>query len=175
MTMASLLYQSGIGVNKKIPIWYFSVDLYASGCCAATPQGVVARLFFSAGQEDQAMFGYLRNDDVGVTDGDTIWHMSAARKFRLIGYDSPERGARAKSEHEAKWAEDATKYLEETIAGARTIRIRPKVFGKRRTRNGDRLAKLYIDGVDVKQLMIDARMGVEWTGGKRPDWEAMER
>lgn len=125
------------------------------------------------------MFGYVRKEAIEVRDGDSIWDVSRGeerqRKYRLIGYDSPEIGARAKSENEARWGEDATNHLREAINNSRSLRIWPRVFGQWHTRHGDRLAWLYIDGRDAKDIMVEARMGAQWTGGQRPRWDQMER
>jgi endonuclease YncB( thermonuclease family) len=128
----------------------------------------------------------VSREEIEVVDGDSIhWRRGGwgadgqqtegAVKYRLKGYDSPEMGERAKSAREAEWAEDAKRYLQKAIANARKLRV--KLDGN--TPRGEPLAILYIDGVDTKDIMVAARMGVvpDWRDGRmiRPKWDELQR
>src|SRR5262245_34717309 len=99
-------------------------------------------------------------NEIDVIDGDSInWRRDGwgadgqqtdgAVRYRLAGYDSPEL-LRAKTESEAEWATGAKEYLKRRIARAGKMRL--KVVG--RTPHGDPVARLTIDGHDVKDIMI---------------------
>jgi len=128
-------------------------------------------------------FGFrVYASEIEVVDGDSIhWRRGGwgdgqkegTRKFRLAGYDSPEMGERAKSALEAEWAHEAKAFLEGAISQAGKLRI--KAAG--RTPRNEEVGILYIDGVDAKDVMVKAGMGVvpEWRDGRmiRPKWEEM--
>ena len=126
------------------------------------------------------MFAFsVPRERIEVVDGDSIRVVgdaadySDAVLYRLIGYDAPETH-RPKTEHEAGWGAFATDKLKAAIANATRIRLRPKVFGQRWHRNS-RLARLYIDGVDVAEIAIKEGWGHPFgKGDKRPKWKQLD-
>jgi hypothetical protein len=57
------------------------------------------------------------------------------------------------------------------------MRIKPVIFGRRRTRYGDRVARLIIDGRDVREMAVEWGWGAAWqgrAGDKRPDWAKLD-
>ena len=81
-----------------------------------------------------AWFHRVRKEDIGVHRWrHDLAHVGRRRKYRLLGFDTPERGGRAKSEHEWKWAEDASNCLEKTISNGETVRIERKLLASARS------------------------------------------
>ena len=94
---------------------------------------------------------------IKVTDGDTI--RIGKERIRLIGYDTPEKGDNAKCYEEHKRAMYATNYLKSLIQD------KTKQKDIRRTgkdRYGRTLAYLYIDDIDVSEIMIGKDLAVRY-------------
>jgi len=131
---------------------------------------------------------HARADEISVHDGDTIhWRRGGwgadgkqadgTRKFRLAYYDAPELGEQAKSAREAEWAEEARRFLKRRIEEARHLRIKP--IGHTRWEDTE-VAVLYLNGRDIKEIMIEAGMGmpVAWDDNGhfiRPNWDKLTR
>ena len=135
-------------------------------------------------------FGFTtRAHEIAVIDGDSIWwrrggwgsneqESEGAIKYRLAGYDAPETRRRQRTtDDEIEWGEFAKTKLREATSAAKSIRIKPVLFGQRRTRHGDRVAKLVLDGRDVRDIAVEGGWGVAWQGRpgeKRPDWAKLD-
>jgi endonuclease YncB( thermonuclease family) len=128
-------------------------------------------------------------NEIAVVDGDSIWwrkggwgpkqdQSDGAKKYRLAGYDAPETRRHKKTgDDEIEWGQLAKQKLQEAIAGAKAICIKPVIFGRWRTRFGDRVARLFIDGRDVRDLAVEWGWGTAWQGRpgeKRPDWAKLD-
>jgi endonuclease YncB( thermonuclease family) len=138
------------------------------------------------------MLGFAFNaqaNEIAVVDGDSIWwrkggwgpnqdQSDGATKYRLAGYDAPEtRRHKKTSDGEIEWGQLAKQKLHEAIAGAKSIRIKPVIFGRWRTRHGDRVAQLFLDGRDVRDIAVEWGWGAAWQGKpgeKRPDWAKLD-
>jgi endonuclease YncB( thermonuclease family) len=124
-------------------------------------------------------------NEISVVDGDSIhWRSGGwgadgqqsdgAMPYRLDGYDAPEVGGKAKTEREAEWGEAAKQYLKEKIERANKLKLRNKGYA----RHGQRVAILYIDGADVADIMIGAKMAqpIKWSDTDhivRPNWDEL--
>jgi len=95
---------------------------------------------------------------IEVIDGDTVRFEDAS--YRLVGFDTPERGDKARCDDERRRAEAATTRLRALIAGgdARLIRLacacRPGQEGTRYCNYGRLCGSLSIGGRDVGQILI---------------------
>lgn len=103
-----------------------------------------------------------------VIDGDTV-HVSCANgangNLRLMGFDTPETYQSGCSAEHALGTK-AKQRLQREIASAQTIT--PQTHGPDKYRR--LLARLYLDGRDVADIMIAAGLAVGYSGGKRINW-----
>lgn len=97
-----------------------------------------------------------------VIDGDTI--SVDGERIRLLGVDSPEtHGAKCESERQAGLA--AKRFTAEALEwGVVTLER------GRRDKYGRTLAKVFIDGRDLAELLIEAGHGRAYHGEKRRPW-----
>ncbi len=108
-------------------------------------------------------------------DGDTI-RSPAGVKYRLDGMDAPET-FQARSECERKLGEAAKAELERLLASG-IVEVRELTKKSRKTgeivakqdRYGRTLAKVFIGGRDVAELMIQGGFARPYSGGKRQPW-----
>lgn len=113
-------------------------------------------------------------DTIRVVDGDTIEYRQerllrapVKHMCRLVGFDTPET-RRAKCAKEKVLGKRATLRLRSLIDHADKIRV---YYGKRRGKYGRLLCRLYINDVDVKEILISEGLAHEYSGrGKRAPW-----
>jgi len=95
---------------------------------------------------------------IEVIDGDTVRFDGAA--YRLVGFDTPERGDKARCDDERRRAEEATKRLRALIASgdAQLTRVacacRPGQEGTRNCNYGRLCGSVSIGGRDVGAILI---------------------
>jgi endonuclease YncB( thermonuclease family) len=95
---------------------------------------------------------------IEVIDGDTVRFNGAV--YRLVGFDTPERGDKARCDDERRRAETATTHLRALIASgdARLTRVacacRPGQEGTRNCNYGRLCGSLSIGGRDVGAILI---------------------
>ena len=95
---------------------------------------------------------------IEVIDGDTVRQQGYT--YRLVGFDTPERGDRARCEDERQRAEKATQRLRSLIStgNPRLERVacacRPGEEGTSRCNYGRRCGVLTVGGRDVGQILI---------------------
>jgi endonuclease YncB( thermonuclease family) len=95
---------------------------------------------------------------IEVVDGDTVRHEGFT--YRLVGFDTPERGDRARCDDERQRAERATLRLRSLIStgNPRLTRVacacRPGEEGTRNCNYGRLCGSLSIDGRDVGNILI---------------------
>jgi endonuclease YncB( thermonuclease family) len=132
---------------------------------------VGARHAHAAGTE------YVEGKFVSVYDGDTIVFKVSAfpnssklnrLKLRIPGIDTPEYGKKAQCPTEAKKAEAAKLFLEETLGSITTLRIENPRWDKYGGRiEGD----LVIKGKTLTDILIDSGHAVAYDGeGARRNW-----
>lgn len=103
-----------------------------------------------------------------VVDGDTVkvtCPSGAAGTLRLMGFDTPET-YRAGCPAELERGKEATRFLAKRIKAAKEITFDANGTDKYRRI----LAVMYLDGVDVADIMVEADMAVRYHGEKRIDW-----
>jgi endonuclease YncB( thermonuclease family) len=100
----------------------------------------------------------IQSGPIEVIDGDTVRFNGAV--YRLAGFDTPERGDKARCDDERHRAEAATTRLRALIAGgdARIIRVacscRPGQEGTRDCNYGRLCGSLLIGGMDIGGILI---------------------
>lgn len=118
---------------------------------------------------------YITVKFVRVYDGDTVavilQRLPAPLnrlRIRIQEIDTPEYGAKARCEAEAKAAETARAYLAEVLGTSKDLRV----YRYRWDKYGGRiLGDLRANGENVRDLMIRAGHAVPYSGsGPRQDW-----
>ena len=112
---------------------------------------------------------------VKVNDGDTVVFeapfMPAPLKpqlsLRVLGVDTPEKGARAGCTAEAKAAEAASAFTKNIVANATTIKVELKEHDKF---GGRVLGDLIIDGQRLSALLIQNGHARPYFGEKKASW-----
>jgi endonuclease YncB( thermonuclease family) len=115
------------------------------------------------------------NEVLSVYDGDTFrGRVNAYPKwfgenvgFRLYGIDCPDRFWRAKCPREAELAEEAREFTLDLLTNAKHVEFDIVKWDK----YGGRIdAIVRADGVDIATALKEAKLAVEYDGGKRPSW-----
>jgi endonuclease YncB( thermonuclease family) len=112
---------------------------------------------------------------VKVNDGDTVVFeapfMPAPLKpqlsLRVLGVDTPEKGARAGCPAEAKAAEAASAFTKNIVANATEIKVELKEHDKF---GGRVLGDLIIDGQRLSALLIQNGHARPYFGDKKASW-----
>ena len=110
-----------------------------------------------------------------VSDGDTVVFeapfMPAPLKpqlsLRVLGVDTPEKGARAGCPSEAKAAEAASAFTKNLVANAKSIKVELKEHDKF---GGRVLGDLIVDGQKLSVLLIENGHARPYFGDKKKSW-----
>lgn len=110
-----------------------------------------------------------------VVDGDTVEIEAAylpkelrnTLYLRIIGVDTPEKGARAKCIREAMGALKAKFFIEQEIKKATKVEITLSKWDKY---GGRVLGDILLDDVPVSKKLIDSRLAKPYNGGKKSGW-----
>jgi len=110
-----------------------------------------------------------------VSDGDTVVFeapfMPAPLKpqlsLRILGVDTPEKGARAGCPAEAKAAEAASAFTKNLVANAKSIKVELKEHDKF---GGRVLGDLIVDGQRLSELLIKNGHARAYFGEKKASW-----
>lgn len=109
----------------------------------------------------------------GIADGDTInieikkFPKELPLKVRLYGVDTPEYGWRAKCDSERELAQKAKEFTSKAINEAKKIYFTDIEWDKY---GGRIIAKTFVDGQDLSQLLIDNNLARPYFGGKKSGW-----
>ena len=111
-----------------------------------------------------------------VLDGDTVEvHVDFLPKelgnklyVRVWGVDTPEKGWRAKSQYENELGLKASEFTKQKIANAKEVKIQIIMWDKF---GGRVLGDLTIDGVSLRQLLLDNGYAREYYGAKKDSWD----
>lgn len=93
-----------------------------------------------------------------VIDGDTV--EQDGRRYRLLGYDTPETGGRLMGRLPQRRSG-------KNCAGALVSELRPT---GRCCKWGRECAQLYVNGADVSWVMVRRGYAIPYRGGKRQSW-----
>jgi endonuclease YncB( thermonuclease family) len=123
--------------------------------------------------DDRVIGGPIR-----VVDGDTV--DAGGARYRLVGFDTPERGDLAKCDSERALAARATARMEEMVsAGARLARTgcacKPGTEGTKRCNHGRLCGVLTIDGRDAGNILVEEGLAHRYVCNgdrcpRRPGW-----
>jgi len=112
---------------------------------------------------------------IRVLDGDTVEfdapflpkELKQVLKLRIEGVDTPEKGRLAKCEKERMLAERATQFTQRTIAGA----VKHQIIITGWDKYGGRvLGDVLLNGISLRQLLLEARYAVPYDGRKKISW-----
>lgn len=112
---------------------------------------------------------------IRVIDGDTVvFHapflpepLKKELGLRVYGVDTPEKGYRAKCEHEAKMGEMATAFTKQRIAQS----TKRQIFLIGWDKFGGRvLGDIILDGRSLRQMLIQEGLAREYYGEKKQSW-----
>lgn len=112
---------------------------------------------------------------IRVIDGDTVvFHapflpepLKKELGLRVYGVDTPEKGYRAKCEHEAKMGETATAFTKQRIAQS----TKRQIFLIGWDKFGGRvLGDIILDGRSLRQMLIQEGLAREYYGEKKQSW-----
>ncbi len=131
---------------------------------------LIALSFSSAALANPYDFKVLK-----VSDGDTVVFeapfMPAPLKpqlsLRVLGVDTPEKGARAGCPEEAKAAEAASAFTKNLVANAKSIKVELKEHDKF---GGRVLGDLIVDGQRLSALLIQNGHARQYFGEKKASW-----
>ena len=99
-----------------------------------------------------------------AVDGDTI--DIGTQRFRLVGFDTPET-YQARCSYEKALGDLATARLRQLVAEAGVVDV---VVLPGLDRYGRGLARLYVGGTDVKDILIAEGLARPYNGGRRSGW-----
>lgn len=108
---------------------------------------------------------------VYVIDGDTIGLGDGRPNVRLVGFNAPETGSRARCEAERQKGEAAGRRLRELVANGRSdfqqvaCSCPPGTEGTNTCNFGRRCGTLRVNGVDVGSTLIGEGLAVRFTCG----------
>jgi endonuclease YncB( thermonuclease family) len=110
-----------------------------------------------------------------VVDGDTVefeakWlppELGDTLKLRIWGIDTPEKGWRGKCDYEKELGQQATDYVTDLVVNAKKVNIELKEWDKF---GGRVLGDLFIDGVSIRDLLINKGLAREYYGDKKKSW-----
>jgi len=113
---------------------------------------------------------------VRVIDGDTVEvevnflpaELGKKLCIRVWGVDTPEKGFRAHSPHEAEMGEKASAYTKQLIVEAKDIKVTIVMWDKF---GGRVLGDLIIDGKSLRQSLLDKGYAREYYGTKKESWD----
>lgn len=111
-----------------------------------------------------------------AVDGDTIEvqvdflpkELGNKLYIRVWGVDTPEKGWRAKSEHENELGLKASEFTKQKIAEAKDIKIQLIMWDKF---GGRVLGDVVVDGKSLRQLLLDNGYAREYYGAKKDSWD----
>jgi endonuclease YncB( thermonuclease family) len=110
-----------------------------------------------------------------IIDGDTVQvnvnflpkELGDRLYIRVWGVDTPEKGWRAKSQYENELGLKAFEFTKQKIAQAKEIKILVIMWDKF---GGRILGDIIIDGVSLRQLLLDNGYAREYYGTKKEEW-----
>lgn len=110
-----------------------------------------------------------------VVDGDTVEfimpglpsELGEKLKIRVLGVDTPEKGARAMCESEAKLGEKATEFTKKAVKDAVVKEITLEKWDKF---GGRVLGDVLLDGIPLSTKLIQAGLARPYFGEKKQSW-----
>lgn len=99
-----------------------------------------------------------------VIDGDTI--NREGQRYRLVGFDTPET-FRAQCAYEKALGDTATARLNDLITSGQAVDL---AVLPGRDKYGRGLARLYVGGRDVGEILITEGLARAYSGGRRESW-----
>jgi endonuclease YncB( thermonuclease family) len=129
-----------------------------------------AALFWQYSLDNRAPLPSMSVASISVIDGDTI--RSNRQVYRLVGFDTPEFGSRARCERERTLADAATNRLRQLVANGQTAlepvpcSCPPGTEGTRECNHGRLCARLRAEGRDVGTILINEGLARPYVCGQ---------
>jgi len=136
--------------------------------------GLVAGLFGAGDAPDGTLDSLLENRthveaaDIRVIDGDTIRY--AGGSVRLTGFDTPETFEPGCA-YERALGQAATRRLTELVESGQPLLL---VMSGQMDRYGRDLGRLFVDGEDAGDILVQEALARAYIGGRRETWCAPE-
>lgn len=106
----------------------------------------------------------IRSGAIYMIDGDTA--DIGGKRYRLVGYDTPET-YQAQCDFEKAWGNQATARARELVAGAGAVDL---VILPGEDRYGRGLARIFISGRELGDILISENLARPYDGGHRARW-----
>ena len=124
---------------------------------------------------DETDFSYRVNKVIKVVDGDTIdvildmgFDIMYKQRVRLFGIDTPE--SRTRDKVEKKYGLLSKKFLQEQLKNAKKVNIKT-YKGDETGKFGRILGEIFVNGINVNQLMCSKYHAVEYYGQSKESIE----
>ena len=111
-----------------------------------------------------ALAAPVSSGDIYMIDGDTA--DIGGQRFRLVGYDTPET-YKPKCGYEKALGTEATKRARQLVDQAGRVEV---VVLPGRDKYGRGLARFYVAGVDLGEILISEGLARSYNGGRRSSW-----
>ncbi len=110
-----------------------------------------------------------------IIDGDTVAFeanflpdpLKQELSIRVYGVDTPEKSWRAECDKEAQWGAEASAFTKNMINESRNIKVAIFKWDKY---GGRVLGDIILDGVSLRQLLLDNGYAREYYGDKKESW-----
>ena len=106
----------------------------------------------------------VRSGDIYLIDGDTA--DIGGQRYRLVGYDTPET-YKPRCDYEKALGTEATRRARELVRMAGSVEI---VVLPGRDKYGRGLARMFIRGDDIANILVSEGLARRYQGGRRSSW-----
>lgn len=106
----------------------------------------------------------VSSQDIYLIDGDTA--AVGDDRFRLVGYDTPET-CKPKCRYEKALGDEATRRARQLVQSAGTVDF---VILPGRDKYGRGLARIFLHGTDLGEILISEGLARPYYGGRRKGW-----
>jgi endonuclease YncB( thermonuclease family) len=128
----------------------------------------LSSVLYAQGPYEWKVTRAIDGDTVEIQVGFLPSELGNKLHIRVWGIDTPEKGWRAKSEHENELGLKASEFTKSAISNAKEIKVNLIMWDKF---GGRVLGDLIIDGKSLRQLLLDNGYAREYYGDKKKSWD----